>query len=84
LTLIQLLRGDRFEKFVVDLCRSMRLSFRGDTFAQRIECDEEALAVEFGGHAQSVADLHSVHEARAHAAAEFGVLAEVAQGVIAG
>ena len=40
--------------------------------------------VEFGGHAEGIANFHSGHEAGAHAAAEFGVFAEVSKRAIVG
>jgi len=81
---VEFLRGDPLEEFVVDVGSTVGFSFRGNAFAERVECDEEALMVEFSGNAEGVADFHTGDEAGAHATAEFGVLAEVAQRTIVG
>ena len=75
---VEMALGDGVKQLVVDGGGAMRLAFRGDAFAERVEGDGDALAVDGFGHAQSVFELHSGDKARAETCSESGVLAEAA------
>ncbi len=56
--------GDGVEQVVVDVGGAVRFGRRGDAFAERVERDGDALAVDGFGYAKRIFGLHARDESR--------------------
>ena len=74
--------GDGVEETVIDIGGAMRLSGRGDAFAEGVESDGDALAVDGFRDAKRVFGLHAGDESLIEAGAQRGVLKETAKRAI--
>jgi hypothetical protein len=70
--------GDGIEQVVVDVGGAVRLGGRGDAFAEGVESDGDALAVDGFGDTKRVFGLHAGDESCVEAGAQRGVFKEAA------